>query len=142
MGAMFSHQITRRVRWSETDPAAIVFYPRILEWFDEGSDELCRAAGLAWETTFPRYGVVGLPILEVNCRFHAPMRYGEDVTITSTVADLRSKVMRVEHTIAVGDRLCAVGHELRAWAGKDESGVVRAMPFPPEVARALRGGEG
>ena len=37
---MVSNAISVKVRWSEADPAGIVFYPRFYEWFDLGTEAL------------------------------------------------------------------------------------------------------
>lgn len=136
---MVSHQTAHRVRWGEADPAGIVYYPRFLEWFDEASDELFRALGLPWERFFPEQGITGLPILEVHCRFTAPLRYGDDLRIVSTIAEVRDKTLRIEHVVKHGETTCATGYEVRAWAVPAEDGALRARPIPEAVAARLRG---
>lgn len=136
---MVSHRTALRVRWGEADPAGIVYYPRFLEWFDEASDELFRALGLAWERFFPEQGITGLPIVEVHCRFSAPLRYGDDLTIVSTVAEVRDKTLRIEHVVTHGETTCATGYEVRAWATPAEDGALRARSIPEAVAARLRG---
>lgn len=140
-GPMVSHQTTLRVRWSEADPAGIVFYPRIFEWFDMASDELFRAVGLPWEELFPHERIVGLPILEAECRFRAPIRYGDQVTIVSTITEIKDTTFRVDHEVKVGEAACASGHELRAWAQSNQGGALQARPIPDTIVERL-GGEG
>jgi hypothetical protein len=78
-----SHEMTVKVRWSEADPAGIVFYPRFFEWF-----------GLATEALFEsRFAVAGhLPQYrtsacrsESGARFTSPVRYGDRVRVRSEV---------------------------------------------------------
>ena len=45
---MVSNALTVKVRWSEADPAGIVFYPRFFEWFDLGTEALFDSLGLRW----------------------------------------------------------------------------------------------
>lgn len=45
---MATHTTTVRVRWSESDPAGIVFYPRFFEWYDLGTEALFEVFGLPW----------------------------------------------------------------------------------------------
>ena len=139
---MTSHATTVQVRWSDVDPAGIVFYPRFFEWYDLGCEALFAARGLAWPEAFPRYGIVGVPIVESGSRFTAPARYGDVLTIRSTVAWVKTKTFRMEHAISAGETLCASGFEIRAWVARPESPRARlsAHPIPDEVARKLKGG--
>ncbi len=136
-----AHESSVQVRWSDVDPAGIVFYPRFFEWFDLGCETLFAALGLPWPEAFPRYDVVGVPIVESGSRFVSPARYGDVLTIHSTVAWVKAKTFRMEHTISVGDRLCASGFEIRAWVGRPRTPGERlhARALPAEVAAKLRG---
>ena len=138
---MVSHTEHIRVRWSEADPAGIAFYPRFFEWFDIATEALFESLGLPWPEIFPKYRVVGVPIVESGARFVAPVRYGDEVTVRSTVTEVRDKTFRVEHEVSVGDTHCATGFEVRAWVGVAEApgARLRARDFPPDVARRLRG---
>jgi 4-hydroxybenzoyl-CoA thioesterase len=138
---MAAHASTVRVRWSESDPAGIVFYPRFFEWYDLGTEALFEALGLPWPELFPRYAIVGVPILESGSTFLAPVRYGDVVTIRSRVAWVKDKTFRMEHEITVGGTLCARGFEVRAWVARPQpGGRLRATPIPEEVARRLASG--
>jgi 4-hydroxybenzoyl-CoA thioesterase len=138
---MVSHVLSVKVRWSEADPAGIVFYPRFFEWFDLSTEALFEALGLPWPEIFPRYGIVGVPIVESGARFVSPVRYGDQVTIQSTITDVRRKTFRVEHEISVGLTRCATGSEVRAWVSVPErpGGRLRATLIPDEVALRLKG---
>jgi 4-hydroxybenzoyl-CoA thioesterase len=136
------HATTVQVRWSDVDAAGIVFYPRFFEWYDLGCEALFAALGLPWPEAFPKYEIVGVPILESGSTFSSPVRYGDVLTIRSAVAWVKDKTFRMEHTISVGERLCAQGFEVRAWVAHPESpgARLRAKPIPDEVVRRLKGG--
>jgi 4-hydroxybenzoyl-CoA thioesterase len=138
---MISHEYSVKVRWSEADPAGIVFYPRFFEWFDLATEALFESVGLPWPVIFPRYRIVGVPIVESGARFGAPVRYGDEVAIRSALTELREKTFRVEHEISVGASRCATGFEIRAWVAAPESpgGQLHAKPIPEEVAVRLKG---
>jgi 4-hydroxybenzoyl-CoA thioesterase len=130
-----------KVRWSEADPAGIVFYPRFFEWFDLGTEALFESLGLPWRELFPASQIVGVPIVETGARFASPVRYGDEVRIETTVSDVREKTFRVEHEVSVGGRRCATGFEVRAWVAQPESpgGPLAARPIPPRVTALLKG---
>lgn len=138
---MVEHTTAVQVRWSDADPAGIAFYPRFFEWYDIGTEALFASVGLVWAATFPRYGIVGVPILEAGSRFVSPVRYGDIVTVRKRVAWVRTRTFRVEHVLSVDGRLCAEGFEVRAWVAQPESpgGRLRAVPIPPEVGDRLAG---
>ena len=136
------HATTIQVRWSDVDAAGIVFYPRFFEWYDQGCESLFASVGMPWPEAVPRYGLVGVPIVESGSRFTAPARYGDVLTIRSTVAWVKDKTFRMDHTISAGATLCASGFEVRAWVARPEQagGRLAARPIPDEVSRKLKGG--
>ncbi|HEX7785059.1 MAG TPA: acyl-CoA thioesterase [Methylomirabilota bacterium] len=133
-----------KVRWSESDPAGIVFYPRFFEWFDLGTEALFESLGLPWAAMFPAERIVGVPIVESGARFLSPVRYGDQVLIQTTVSEVREKTFRVEHEVSVGRRRCASGFEVRAWVARPEvpDGALAAKPIPARVVARLRGESG
>ena len=138
---MVEHTTTVQVRWGDADPAGIAFYPRFFEWYDIGTEALFASLDLTWAEAFPRYGIVGVPILEAGSRFVSPVRYGDAVTVRTRVAWVKDKTFRVEHEIAVAGRPCAEGFEVRAWVALPEApgARLRALPIPPDVGAKLTG---
>lgn len=136
------HRTTIPVRWGDVDLAGIAFYPRFYEWYDIGSEALFASLGLPWPEAFPKYDIVGVPIVESGSTFSSPVRYGDVLTIRSTVAWVKTSTFRMEHTISVGDRLCASGFEVRAWVARPSTpgAPLAARPIPDEVVRKLKGG--
>jgi 4-hydroxybenzoyl-CoA thioesterase len=136
---MATHTTSVRVRWSDADPAGIAFYPRFFEWYDLGTETLFEAIGLPWPQLFPHYGIVGVPIVESGSTFVAPVRYGDTVTIRSTVAWVKDKTFRMEHEISVSGTVCARGFEIRAWVLRPSEPGQRlgAGPIPQDVARRM-----
>jgi 4-hydroxybenzoyl-CoA thioesterase len=129
------------VRWSDADPAGIVFYPRFYEWYDLGTETLFESLGLPWPATFERYRIVGVPIVESGSTFLSPVRYGDVVRVRSSVAWVKAKTFRMEHEISVDGRVCARGFEVRAWVRRPETsgGPLHAEPIPPGVRERLGG---
>ena len=139
---MTAHAATVHVRWGDVDLAGIAFYPRFYEWYDLGSEALFASLGLAWPETFPRYEIVGVPIVESGSTFSSPVRYGDVLTIRSAVAWVKTTTFRMEHTISVDGRVCATGFEVRAWVARPTTpgGALSTKPIPDEVVRKLKGG--
>ena len=138
---MVSNALAVKVRWSEADPAGIVFYPRFFEWFDLGTEALFESLGLPWPEMFPAERIVGVPIVESGARFASPVRYGDLVRLETAVREVREKTFRVEHEVSVDARRCASGFEVRAWVARPESpgGALAAKPIPAGVVARLKG---
>jgi len=137
-----THVTTMAVRWGDVDLAGIAFYPRFYEWYDMGCEALFAALGLPWPELFPKHEIVGVPILESGSTFSSPVRYGDVLTIRSAVAWVKTTTFRMEHTISVGERLCAAGFEVRAWVGRPErpGAPLSTRRIPDDVVRKLKGG--
>src|SRR5207237_9024621 len=88
---------------------------------------------------FPRNSVGGVPIVESGARFPAPVRYGDTMKVTASVAWVKDKTFRVEYEVVVGDRHCASGFEVRAWVAKPAMPGERvyARSIPPEIVAKL-----
>ena len=139
---MARHTTEITVRWSESDPAGIAFYPRFFEWFDIACGALFDSVGLPWPVLFPSRGIIGVPIVESGARFVSPVRWGDTMTVTATVAWVKEKMFRVDYDVRVAGRHCASGFEVRAWVGRpaaaDER--LRALPIPGDVRDKLAAG--
>jgi 4-hydroxybenzoyl-CoA thioesterase len=137
-----THEMTVKVTWSEVDPAGIVFYPHFFAWFDRATEALFESIGLPWPAIFPRYAIVGVPIVESGARFASPVRWGDEALVRSTVAEVRDRTFRMEHEVSVGGRRCASGFEVRAWVAVPAApdGRLEARAMPEEVRSRLAGG--
>ena len=133
------HSIDIDIEWGDCDPARIVFYPNFFAWFDKGTTHLFRAAGLDWPTLFEEFGVVGLPIVDAQAEFLGPCRFGETVTVTSTIGELRKKSLVVAHEVTIGGNLVVNGREIRAWTERhpDDPARLRAVPIPDVMRERL-----
>ena len=98
---MYWKEIT--VNWGESDPFGLVYYPRIVAWFNDTEHELFRIIGYPIEqmikndrTTF----VLG----EIHFRFIGPAAYGDRILTTITLADIGKACYAVDdQTVALTD---------------------------------------
>jgi 4-hydroxybenzoyl-CoA thioesterase len=139
---MLSNTLSRRIEWGDCDPAGIVFNPNFFSFFDHGTTMLYEAAGWPKPVMVEKFGIAGCPLVETRAKFMAPCRYGDDVTITSTIVEIRNSSFDIQHELMKDGKLCVEGHETRVWTRKDpETGRLRSAPLPPEVV-ARFGSEG
>lgn len=137
-GLVFSRDL--RIEWGDCDPAAIVFYPRYLAFFDASTAYLFEAAGLPKLEMVKTYDIVGMPLVDVQAKFYIPSRFGDRLTIESHVAEWKRSSLVVEHRILRDGKLAVQGHESRVWAGKDpdKPGGIKVHPIPQEVIDRFR----
>jgi acyl-CoA thioester hydrolase len=124
-----SRATTIKVRWGETDAMGIVFYPTYLAWFDHATHELFASSGRGLMERL-REDDISIPITECGARFRAPVFAGEELVVTATVGEVRSRSLRVEHLVERDGAEVATGFELRVVASLDPAGklTVRQMP--------------
>lgn len=139
---MIRNSIDIAVEWGDCDPAGIVFYPNYFRWFNQGAHGLFGAAGMPFHEMIEERGIVGVPMLDTRATFKAPIRFGETVTLTSWIGEWRGKTFTVAHELHKGTRLCAEGHDIRAWVTHDAEAPngIRAVTIPDDVKRRFEDG--
>jgi 4-hydroxybenzoyl-CoA thioesterase len=130
-----------RIEWGDCDPAGIIYYPRYLAIFDACTTALIeRALGMGKRDYLKVYDFAGHLLVDVRCRFLLPTRFGDDVTIETTVSEFRRSSFDLRHRLTLGTTLAAEGFETRVWVkGHPPAGAIKAAPVPKQVVEALSG---
>jgi 4-hydroxybenzoyl-CoA thioesterase len=139
---MFVNRREVTIEWGDCDPAGIVFFPNYLKYFDSATNALFLAAlGVNKYEMIRKYGINGIPMVDVGARFIIPSVFGEVVTIESTVAEIKRSSFRMQHRLFKGDALAVEGFEIRVWTGRDPDNPdkLKSRPIPDEVVAKLRG---
>lgn len=112
-----------RVRYNETDAMGVVFHTNYMAWFENGRTELIRSAGYPYRRV-EEAGLL-LPLLDMDCSFHAPAKYDDCVAICTRVEGFTPMRLSFRSQIR---RLSIEGH----------------MPLPPgnPSAAASESGDG
>ena len=123
---------TIHIEWGDCDPAQIVYYPRYFEYFDSCTAALFAKAGFSKREMLKAYGIVGFPLVDVQCRFMAPSRFSDNVTVESEIVEWRNSSFRVRHRLFRGKLLAVECSEVRVWtapsAADPEKLESRAIP--------------
>jgi len=131
--AAFSNTRTVRIEWGDCDPAGIIFYPRYFEIFDASTAMLFeRALGRTKFQMFKTLDFAGFPLVKTHARFLKPTRFGDDVTVQSSIVFGRSS-FEIEHTLSLDGTLRAECSEKRVWTIRDAEGRLKSHPVPAEV---------
>jgi len=90
-------ETTFAVRYAESDQMGVVHHASYVVWMEEGRSQYMRAKGFAYEQV-EREGLF-FAVAELRLRYAAPARYGEDVTVRTWVADVRSRAVTFGYEI-------------------------------------------
>jgi 4-hydroxybenzoyl-CoA thioesterase len=141
---MFVNTRAVRIEWGDCDPAGIVYYPRYLAFFDASTTTLIeRALGMTKHKYLKVYDFAGHPLVNTHAKFLIPTRFGDDVSIESSVKAIRRSSFDIGHRlIKEGGRLAVEGFETRVWVRGDPDGRegMKSAPLPREVVERLSAG--
>jgi 4-hydroxybenzoyl-CoA thioesterase len=131
---------TVEIEFGDCDPAGIVYYPNYFRMFDASTAHLFEAAlGMKKIAWIARFGIVGIPMVDTGAKFSKPSRFGDVVSIESTISEFRRSSFVVAHKLHSGGDLAIEAHEIRVWAGADPArpGGIKSQSIPAEVVAAL-----
>jgi len=84
---MYSHDVTIRVRYGETDQMGYLYYGNYAEYFEVGRVELIRSLGLSYKELEEVHGI-WLPVVSLEMRFVRPAYYDDLLTVRSTLKEM------------------------------------------------------
>jgi len=136
---MLTNRRTLRIEWGQCDPAGIVFYPQYLIIFDTSTGWLFERTGLTPSAMRRKYGIVGMPIVEVGAKFILPCRFDDEIDAESEVSEWGRSSFTVRHRILKAGALALDGFEKRVWAAPhpEQPGAIKAQAVPAEIIASL-----
>ena len=87
------HTITIRVRYPEVDPMGYLHHSRYFQYFEMGRVELLRSIGHSY-AELEKAGIF-FAVVKVECRYRAPARYDEELTLTTKI--VKQTTVRIDH---------------------------------------------
>lgn len=127
-----------RVRYAETDQMGVVYYANYLVWFEVGRVEHLRARGINYRD-MEIEDDCKIAVVEARCRYKAPARYDDVVTIRTRVARQRAAVVHFEYQAvrATDGVLLAEGETVHVCIDKN----FQACPLPEKYREQVGGAE-
>jgi len=116
----------------------IAFYPNFFAWFDEATHELVRASGRGLGALLRDDGY-SVPIAECGARFLAPAFSGDELLVTSTTTELKSRSFRVDHVVTRDGQEVATGFEVRVVARLAGGNKLHVARMPDDLHAWLAG---
>lgn len=115
-----------RVRYAETDQMGLVYYANHFVWFELGRTEYFRRRGYVYKELEEKEGCY-IIVAEARCRYHAPARYDDVLTIRTRVKEARNRVVVFAYEILSQEgRRVATGETLHVIT--DREGKPRSLP--------------
>jgi acyl-CoA thioester hydrolase len=107
------------VRYAETDAMGVVYYANYFVWFEVARGAFCRVYGIDYQS-IERDGTP-LAVVEAYCRYRAPARYGDRITVRVRLTELKRSLMRFDYEILNADtrQLLAEGWTRHAWITRE-----------------------
>jgi acyl-CoA thioester hydrolase len=118
------HQITFRVRYPDCDPMGVVHHSRFFQYFEMGRIELLRASGASY-AELEMAGVLFV-VVKAECRYRAPARFDDEVTLITRVA--RRTHVRIDHEYVLKRGATVLAEALTTIACVDRQGQLREIP--------------
>lgn len=115
-----------RVRYPEVDRMGVAHHSHHLVWFEIGRTELMRDAGLTYAEVEDD-GVL-LPVIEARCRYLAPVRYDERLTVHTGLEPMRGARVRFIYRIERDEDGVVVATGSTTHAATDRGGRPRRLP--------------
>jgi acyl-CoA thioester hydrolase len=91
-------ETTFRVRYAETDASGVVYHANYLVWFEHGRGEWFWQQGRDYHRDVEARGL-NWPVVEVSARYLAPARYGDRVTVRTSLKEMQSRAFMLEYEI-------------------------------------------
>ncbi len=81
-----------RVRYAETDQMGVVYHSNFFIWFEVGRVELLRQLGFTYKE-MEQQDQCYIAVVDARCRFKAPARYDEEITIRTHLKNTRESLI-------------------------------------------------
>ncbi len=136
---MLTGRRTLSVEFGHCDPTGIVYNPNYFFWFDMAIHALLAGRQVSLRTLISDFSIDGIPVVEYKVRFLLPSRWGDELTIESSVIGIERCAFTVGHRVLNRDVLAVECTEIRVCTAIDsERGErVRARSIPGKLLAAL-----
>ena len=126
-----------RVQYYETDKMGIVHHSNYIRWFEEARIDMLDQLGIGFDKIEAR-GIMS-PILSVDCRYLQPVRFGEDVVISSELTEFNGIRCTIRYEIRGKDdgELRTKGNTCLAFL-KSDGTILRMKKEHPDIYETLK----
>ena len=137
----YEHTSTRRIEFSETDMAGLVHFSNFFKYMETAERDFFEAAGVDLIRTKPGE-LVGWPRARAECKFSAPVRFGDTIDIHLAVKAVKDRSIEFQFRIfrrnADGSRTqCGKGHLTTVLTELTPEGELHSVALPAHVRERI-----
>ena len=137
----YEHTSTRRIEFSETDMAGLVHFSNFFKYMETAERDFFEAAGVDLIHTEPGE-LVGWPRARAECRFSAPLRFGDTIDIHLAVKSVKDRAIDYQFRIfrcnIDGTRTQAgKGHMTTVLAKLDKDGELQSVELSDDLRERI-----
>jgi len=137
----YEHTSTRRIEFSETDMAGLVHFSNFFKYMETAERDFFEAAGVDLIRTKPGE-LVGWPRARAECKFSAPLRFGETIDIHIAVKAVKDRAIDFQFRIfrrnEDGSRTqCGKGQMTTVFTALSPEGELKSAPLPEHVRERI-----
>ena len=124
-----------RVRYAETDQMGVVYHSNFVIWFEVGRVEALRQLGF----TYKQMELDGchLPVVEVRCRYKAPARYDDLITVRTRLKNVRTNLVHFGYDVLRSEDGTLLAEGETVHLSMNDQG--ERCPLPAKYLTALKG---
>ncbi|TVP78261.1 MAG: acyl-CoA thioesterase [Puniceicoccaceae bacterium] len=137
----YEHTATRRIEFSETDMAGLVHFSNFFKYMETAERDFFEAAGVDLIRTKPGE-LVGWPRARAECKFSAPLRFGDTIDIHLAVKAVKDRAIdyqfRIYRRNEDGSRTQAgKGRMTTILAQLTDSGTLQSIELPADLRERI-----
>ncbi len=132
------YQTIINVNWGDSDPFGLVYFPRMMTWFNDTEHELFRRAGYAVNKMVEQ-DRTAFVMGRIDFRFEGPAAYGDRVIASIDLEKIGTSTMhwRCKAVQEDSGAIVTQGIATRIYAEILEDGNLASRPIPKIILDAL-----
>ena len=129
---VYTREIT--VEWGESDPFGLVYFPRMLAWFNDAEHEFFAQAGYPVKEMIEK-DRTAFVMGRIQFDFVGPAAYGDRILTRLKLVDISNSTLTWECTATrlADSRLVTEGTATRVYAEIQEDGELKAIGIPNRI---------
>lgn len=118
------------VRYAETDQMGIVHHSVYPIWYEVARTETIKKIGMTY-SELEKMGIM-IPLVELNCKYHLPAKYEDELCIKVEIAKLTPARIVFEYQVCrqENNEIINTGSTIHAWVGNDFKPINFKKQFP------------
>ena len=125
---MYTHEVTIRVRYGETDKMGFVYYGVYAQYYEVGRVELLRSLGISYKSI--EENGFELPVLNFNINYKKPAYYDDKLTLKTSIKEMpTSKIIFFYECFNDNNQLINNGEISLVFVNKETKKPCRAPEF-------------